>query len=467
LYNVGYEVPSPILHDGYDWAGQTLYLSQELTAGLMAMHHRAYVLNGLGTGKTLSTLLAVDYLIQQSMISRVLVVAPKSILQPVWEKEIYQRMPRLKPVVLSGTRKQRLKGLYSPGWNIAIINVEGVKVIANELHSIGFTAMVLDELALYRDRRTERWRIINKLVDTMAYCWGLTGAPIPNGPWDAYGQIRMLTPWQVPMSFYVFQQKVALPGAFPGQWIPRKGSQQIVFDLMQPAIRYTRAQVIELPPSQTITHEVKLSAPQRDAAKVLIKDLIVQYREGKVKAANAAVLLGKLLQIYSGAVYTDTRQVIDLQADYRIDLTRELITEAEGKAIVFVPYIHLCELLPQALGLPGIRVVHGSTPDRERNVIFTDFQDKNSPIKCLVAHPKCMAHGLNLTQANIIIWYAPTTSHETFDQANARIARAGQEREQIIYRLTSSAAENKIYKTLDNRGSMQEAVLDLFEQKFT
>jgi SNF2 family DNA or RNA helicase len=72
-----------------------------------------------------------------------------------------------------------------------------------------------------------------------------------------------------------------------------------------------------------------------------------------------------------------------------------------------------------------------------------------------------------LTQANIIIWYAPTTSHETFDQANARIARAGQEREQIIYRLTSSAAENKIYKTLDNRGSMQEAVLDLFEQKFT
>ena len=194
----------------------------------MVMHPRAYVLNGLGTGKTLSTLLALDYLIQIGLVTQALVVAPKAVLQLVWEKEIYDRMPRLKPVVLSGTRKQRLKGLHSFGWNVAIINVEGVKVIANELHAVGFEAMVLDELALYRDQRTERWRIMSKLVQTLDYCWGLTGSPTPNGPWDAYAQAKLLTPWQVPMSFGSFQQKVAVQGAFPGQWLPRKGADKIV-----------------------------------------------------------------------------------------------------------------------------------------------------------------------------------------------------------------------------------------------
>ena len=185
-----------------------------------------------------------------------------------------------------------------------------------------------------------------------------------------------------------------------------------------------------------------------------------------MKAANAAVLLGKLLQIYSGAVYTSDRSVVDLQAQERIELAAELMAEAEGKAIVFVPYRHLCDILEKQLGLPGIRIVHGDVEDRERNAIFGDFQDPNSPVRYLVAHPKCMAHGLNLTQASSIVWYAPYPSNDVTAQANARITRAGQEREQLIYRLTASAAENKIYAMLDKRCTMQEAILDLFERKF-
>lgn len=469
LYSAGIEVPSPILHDGaYDWGNQTLYISQELTAGLMVMHPRAFVLNGLGTGKTLSTLLAVDYLLQKKLITKVLVVAPKSVLWRVWEKEIFDRMPRLKPVVLSGTREQRLKGLVQKHWNVAIINVEGVKVIGRELHEVGFEALVLDELALYRERRNERWQIMQALVASMDWCWGLTGAPTPNGPWDAYGQIKLLTPWNAKTSFGAFREAVAVQTA-AGRWLPRRDWQQYVYERMQPAIRFARSEVLELPSKQVVTYDVNLSRPQRDAAKTLIKELVIQYGEGLVKASNAAVLLGKLLQIYAGAVYTEHREVVDLEATDRIDLCAELMAEAEGKAIVFVPYLHLCKILSAKLSFPPgqLRVVNGSTPDRERNVIFTDFQDKNSPIRYLVAHPKCMAHGLNLTQANVIIWYAPYTSHEVTNQANDRITRAGQEREQIIYRLTSSAAENRIYRTLDSRGSLQDTILDLFEQKFT
>jgi hypothetical protein len=273
----GVELPSPILTGDYDWSGQVVYLSQEITAGLMVANRRAYILNGMGTGKTLATLLALDYLLTEGVIERALVVAPRSVLWRVWEKEIQDRMPRLRPVVLYGDRAKRLKLLRSAHWNVAIINNDGVRVIANQLlHEGEFGALVLDELALYRERKTERWALMDVLVKQMDFAWGLTGAPTPNGPWDAYGQIRLLTPWQYPGSFKSFRDKVAIE-SYPGVWLPRKGSQAVIHQLMQPAIRYTRAEVMELPPSQTITHHVDLSKPQAEAAKALIKDLILQF----------------------------------------------------------------------------------------------------------------------------------------------------------------------------------------------
>jgi SNF2 family DNA or RNA helicase len=160
--------------------------------------------------------------------------------------------------------------------------------------------------------------------------------------------------------------------------------------------------------------------------------------------------------------------VVDLNPADRLDLTSTLMQEADGKAIVFVPYRHLCDMLRDRLNLPTrqIRVVNGSTNDHDRNNIFQDFQDPNSGVRYLIAHPACMAHGLNLTAANVIVWYAPLMSHMITEQANARITRAGQEREQIIYQLSASAAENKLYHTLEQRGSLQNAVLKLFETQF-
>jgi len=160
--------------------------------------------------------------------------------------------------------------------------------------------------------------------------------------------------------------------------------------------------------------------------------------------------------------------VVDLNPVDRLDLATELMSEAEGKAIVFVPYRHLCDMLMERLGLPrkAMRMVNGSTSDKARDIIFQDFQDPNSPVRYLVAHPKCMAHGLNLTAASVIVWYAPLMSHDVTAQANERITRAGQEREQVIYRLAGSPAERRIYATLDRRGSLQDTVLDLFEKQF-
>ena len=55
LHNLGFKkVPSPI-EGQYDWPGlYKPFAHQKVTAGFLTMHQRAYCLNDMGTGKTMS-----------------------------------------------------------------------------------------------------------------------------------------------------------------------------------------------------------------------------------------------------------------------------------------------------------------------------------------------------------------------------------------------------------------------------
>jgi SNF2 family DNA or RNA helicase len=106
--------------------------------------------------------------------------------------------------------------------------------------------------------------------------------------------------------------------------------------------------------------------------------------------------------------------------------------------------------------------VTGETPANARNHIFNAFQSAAFP-RVLVAHPKCMAHGLTLTAANTICWFTPTTSLETYEQACARITRPGQTRKSLIVHLTGTPVESKLYKRLQQKATTQGALLELFE----
>jgi SNF2 family DNA or RNA helicase len=75
----------------------------------------------------------------------------------------------------------------------------------------------------------------------------------------------------------------------------------------------------------------------------------------------------------------------------------------------------------------SVEIVDGSVSVTQRNRIFADFRRSKDP-HVLVANAGAMSHGLTLTEASTIVWYAPTNSNDTYNQANARIVRPGQER---------------------------------------
>jgi len=109
-------------------------------------------------------------------------------------------------------------------------------------------------------------------------------------------------------------------------------------------------------------------------------------------------------------------------------------------------------------------VIHGDVSVRNRTEIFKKFQEQPNP-RVLVVQPSAAAHGVTLTAANVIIWYAPVTSTETYLQANARIDRPGQRNPMTVVHIQGSPVENRLYSMLQGNINNHEKLIDLYKKE--
>ena len=461
--NLGVQVPPPVL-TRYDWRGLKPWDIQRTTTALLTESPRAYVLNTMGTGKTLAAAFAADWLASTSAVSPWLITAPLSTLSLVWEAELFKLLPRAKVSVLYGSKDKRLKALAAPA-DFYIVNHHGLIMLAD--HLVGkFRGVIIDELAVFRNRSTSLWKAANAIVNGggVDYAWGLTGSPTPNSPLDAWAQVRLLTPGRVPRTSTAFRDTV-MRQVSTFKWAPRPDATAIVHKAMQPAVRFTRDDVMELPETTYVDREVKLEGEGAVAYKMLYDKMRMATSGGEsITAANEGVLQSKLLQVALGYIYTDSRGTYNLPSDTRKEALLEIVEECERKVIVFVPYIHALVGVTGFLAKHGydVATVSGDTPRAARDSIFRRFQHEELP-RVLVAHPQCMSHGLTLTSANTIVWYGPTNSLDIYEQANARITRPGQTSKSLIVHLSGTAVERAVYRRLRGKAKMQGLLLELFK----
>jgi SNF2 family DNA or RNA helicase len=147
---------------------------------------------------------------------------------------------------------------------------------------------------------------------------------------------------------------------------------------------------------------------------------------------------------------------------------QEVIDESSNKVLVFVPFTHTIEMLKNHLVKNGITcdVINGAVPVNRRSDIVRDFQDQPTT-KVLIIQPQAASHGLTLTAADTIIWYAPCTSVETYLQANARIDRPGQVNPMTIVHICGSQTERRVYSMLRGNVSNHQQIIDLYRQEIS
>ena len=204
----------------------------------------------------------------------------------------------------------------------------------------------------------------------------MTGTPAAQSPLDAYGLAKLVNPKSVPRFFGSFRDQVMYK-VTNFKWVPKPSATEIVFDALQPAIRFTKEECLDLPDMVYVTREVPLTRQQEKYYKELKSRMVMEAAEETVTAATAAVNMNKLLQISGGAVYTDDNEVVEFDIKHRYKVLREVIDESSKKVLIFVPFKHTIALLTDKLRADGIptEVISGAVKATERTRIFKEFQE--------------------------------------------------------------------------------------------
>ena len=363
-------------------------------------------------------------------------------------------------------------GIYSAGLGqrdyASAVICAGIQSVYDRGEKFGPRGLiVVDEANAYKNVQTKRWKTLKGLIAENTWLWMMTGTPAAQSPTDAYGLAKMTVPQNVPRFFGSFRDMV-MYNISRFKWIPKPTAQQTVFAALQPAIRFIKEQCIDLPDITYTSRHAPLTPQQEKYYKILKDDMLLTAGGEEVSTVNAATNLNKLLQISGGAVYTDAGNVIEFDVSNRLSVVQEVIDEASHKVLVFVPFTHTIELLKEYLTRQDVtcEIINGNVSINKRTDIFKRFQEQPDP-RVLLIQPQAASHGVTLTAANVVIWYAPVTSIETYLQANARIHRQGQKNPMTVVHITGSPVETKLYGMLQGKLNTHTKLVDLYNTEIS
>jgi SNF2 family DNA or RNA helicase len=385
-------------------------------------------------------------------------------MKSAWQNDLFKFAMHRTCDIAYGDRKKRTKVINS-GAEFVIINFDGLASVKDEVLNAGFDLIVVDEASAYKNPSTERWKVMRDLNKKIKGLWMLTGTPAAQSPVDAFGLAKLVNPKGVSPFFGQFRDQVMFKvGMY--RWVPRAEAQAIVHNVLQPAIRFEKDQCLDLPEVTHVERDAPLTSQQLKYYKMLKDNMIMQAAGEEVTSANAATSLNKLLQISGGAVYTDTRDIVEFDVSNRLQVILEVVEESSHKVLIFVPFTHTIELLRDYFTKNKIvcDVINGAVPVGRRSTIVDDFQNTDR-VKVLIIQPQAASHGLTLTAANTVIWYAPVMSVETYLQANARINRPGQKNAMTIVHIRGSEVEARLYSMLTNNINNHTKIIDLYRQE--
>jgi SNF2 family DNA or RNA helicase len=465
LRNLGIkDVPHPIL-GRYKWPGMyTPFDHQRDTAVFLATHPRCFVFNEAGTGKTAAAAWAADYLMNKGLIKRVLVVCPVSIMDTAWRSDLFKIVMHRSCAIAQGSREQR-KAVLSKDYEFVIINFDGVKVVEKELKAGGFDLIIVDEANAIKNVQTDRWKSIAALTDPTTRLWLMTGTPASQSPLDAYGLAKLVNPSTVPMFYGKFRDQVMVK-ITQYKWVPKQDSKDVVHKALQPAIRFTKEECLDLPDLLYSVRDVPLT-PQQSKYYTNIKQQMVALAAGaEITAVNAASMLNKLLQISQGAVYTDDRDVVEFDVANRFKALVDVIDQTDQKVLVFIPYRHALTLVEDKIRAAGYTsaTIHGGISAPNRAEIIKDFQTEDN-VRILLMVPQATAHGITLTRADQVVWWGPVSSTEIYLQANSRAHRQGQKNKVTVTHLQGSPVEKRMYVMLGQKIDMHMDLVELYKQE--
>ena len=266
-------------------------------------------------------------------------------MDSAWRNDLFTFAMHRTVDVAYGSKDKR-RAIIEEGAEFVIINYDGVEIVQDAVANGGFDLIIIDEATHYKNPQTKRWKVLNKLVKPETWLWMMTGTPAAQSPVDAFGLAKLVNPNKVPRFLGSFRDQV-MRKVTNFKWVPKDTATDTVHRVLQPAIRFTKDECLDLPDMVYVKREVELTRQQKKYYKELKTRMVMQAAGEQITAANAAVNMNKLLQISAGAVYTDEGDSLEFDIKHRYKVLREVIDESSKKVLIFVPFKHTIDMLTE------------------------------------------------------------------------------------------------------------------------
>lgn len=433
---------------------------QRYTIQFIIDHPEAAIFLGMGMGKTISTLTAINDLVRNRFeTQKVLVIAPIRVARDTWPTELkkWDHLAGLTVSPIIGTTKQRETATRRQA-DIYTIGRENIPwLVKHHGNRWPYDMVIIDELSSFKNPQAKRFKALKKVRPKIRRIVGLTGTPAPNSLLDIWAPFRLIDNGQR-LGKYIthYRDQYFTPGRRNGtivyNWNLRPGADQAIYDnIADITVSMRTTDYLQLPEATHQHITVQLPAKARKHIDTLKRDLVLDLEDDTIDAANAATLSLKLQQLAGGAIYNESGDDYITIHDEKLQALAELVDQAAGNTML-VCYWFKHERDRILAAIPGARVL-----DTQQ-----DFEDWNAgKIPVSLIHPASAGHGLNLQSGgHIMVWYTTPWSLELYEQANARLHRQGQtEPVSIIHIDTADSIDQTVHQALNRKDTTQQALI--------
>ena len=421
----------------------------------------------MGLGKTVSTLTAIQQLMDDCEVSRTLVVAPKKVAETTWttEAQKWDHLKSLKVAKVMGTEKQRKLALAEKADVYVIGRDSFVWLVGIFGGMLPFDVLVIDELTSFKSSKSNRFKAMRMATPTAKRVIGLTGTPAPNGLIDLWAQMYCIDMGErLGRSVTKYRETYFETHKWNNIIVRcnvKKGYDEVIRKKIADICLSMQAKdYLQLPDLINHTIKVQLSTATMQAYTKFEREKVLQFQDehqgetANVLAQSAAGLMNKLSQFANGAIYDDERNVHHVH-DEKLDRLAEIIEAANGSSVlVFYQYKHDAARIAEKFN------------KAYRVKVYTDEKQliewNAGQVDILLAHPASTAFGLNMQDGgHYIVWFGTGWNLELYQQANARLHRQGQQYPVQVYNLVcSGTVDERAVTALENKKGVQQGLLD-------
>ena len=459
-------VPKPKIEGKYEAMRHQL-----ITAAYMILHPRCFILSDCRLGKTGSAIIALDYLQRmQAIKGGILVITTVTTMRSVWMAGISSTLPDASIHVVHG--KNKFEALSTPAdWYIT--NYDSIRLNLDAFtEAVKFgriSCLLIDELTHVGNASSQRHQAISTLANKtgLDYVIGMTGSPGCR-PEPVYGMVRTVNPSAMPYKTKIgwLNHTTWQYGPQPYMRKPVSNCAQLIHEVLQPSIRFKKEDVLDLPPIVFQDRDCDLSKEQTKMIKEFREDAVAFAQSGVViTAANAAVLMNKLLQVPLGFVMHEG-EITDLKCDARNQVLLDIINESDRKTVIFCMFKHRLAMLQDMIAKAGISVakIDGGVTGDERSKILAAFAKEENP-KVLVCHPTTVGYGTELSAADTLVLDGPPILGDfSYTQTLERLSSPKQQADKIsIIKVSATREERLLFRKLEAGQTAGKAVASLFE----